>query len=213
MGPLGRFGNAPRALPDVFFLLVGDGYCPKGSWLLDLVPGVFLVLSLTKVLVNGHYEMLVRALNMVGCIFFLRAGSILLTILPDPFPQCLKRAPFESAFHEMWVILAEDPMVVTSLCGHCLFSGHACTLTVVALIWTSIGARFWAVLAWAVLSGEVFFMVACQFHYSCDILWGVVVGACVFFYVMQQGLPSIAGSSASINAGARSTSGSRPKSS
>ena len=169
------FGARPPVLPDLGFELLSLEWCPANTSLLDAVPGYFLLVSISLALLMGHFENLLRGLDMIGLCFFLRGVSILLTILPDPFAPCVIRAPYDSAFAEMLVILRESPMTVTSLCGHCLFSGHACTMTLVALVWTRIGNRPMTALSYVVLALQRVGMVACRFHYTCDVVMGVVV--------------------------------------
>ena len=178
------YGAHPPRLRDVGFDLLPEAWCPEQSWLLDAIPGVFLALSLLVVLAEGRYTTLALAFRMVGLTFFLRGLSILLTILPDPYPKCMRRELFNSTLGEVGKVLAENPMLVTSLCGHCLFSGHACTLSLVALIWQRLDKPLWAATAVLVWAGEVLGMLVCRFHYTCDVVWGIVVAFAVFNYVM-----------------------------
>ncbi len=116
--------------------------------------------------------------------------SIVLTVLPDPYPKCVRREPFASAFWEMLAILREDPAIVTTLCGHCLFSGHTATLTLTALLWRHIGHPVWSALAWALLGAEIFFMIVCRFHYTCDVVWAAMVSCIVFRLILPPVQPA-----------------------
>ena len=117
-------------LPDVGFDIFPN--LEKYGWVPDLIVGLSLVATMTRFIPTPLGPTIFRRwLFFMGVMFFLRAISISITMLPNPYPLCNVTAdvnhPASSAF---MVMIGQQ-----GTCADVMFSGHTFNITICALLW------------------------------------------------------------------------------
>jgi hypothetical protein len=127
-----------KPLPDVGFILLPRIRVPG---LPDLWNAITLLGTLLPVILfhPSRVKIVRRFAAIQGACWLLRAITIMVTILPNPYDTCenTSRAdeiPFLEAFKVMFGFRIT--------CGDVLYSGHAATFTLMALIWQDYGRSF-----------------------------------------------------------------------
>jgi len=126
--------------------------------------------------VSGFFVVARRHMVIHGFIFLIRAVSISSTILPNPDSTC-RPQQFNNFFHATFLFLAGQ----VETCYDCLFSGHAVTMTLSALIFFQYTKNLF--LRWLLLVPLAFslmLIVATRFHYTVDVFYGTAI-AILFF--------------------------------
>jgi hypothetical protein len=192
-----------KPLPDIGFILL-----PKLSVtrLPDLW-NVFIVVStlLPVLLLHPHKVKVIRRYAAIqGTCFLLRSITIMATILPNPYSECVNTSSeTEVAFIEAFRVMAGARIT----CGDVLYSGHAANFTLMAMIWQEYGKTytdspqpmdlydhlehqsippppskfswycsvFFPRLFWLVAVLGYLIIIACRFHYTVDVVVGIVV--------------------------------------
>ncbi|KAL0478870.1 sphingomyelin synthase-related protein [Acrasis kona] len=113
-----------------------------------------------------------RLLIVLGVVFFIRAVSISVTWLPNPFPLC-KASELGNPLVEALLILAAQ----AKTCQDCFFSGHSVAITLSCMLWydylnTKIWIRLLAIPA-AFIGALV--ILLCRFHYTVDVIFGFLI--------------------------------------
>ena len=129
-----------------------------------------------------------RWLVLHGICFILRAITIITTVLPKSNSFCAVAAvsgtPEENILLEALKMIAGQRMA----CGDLLFSGHTVHLTFMGLIFTRYGVgifgkpegvEYFVALCfmWSIVCMGYLTLIATHFHYSCDVVVGVLVTA------------------------------------
>ncbi len=195
-----------KVLPDLGFDLLP---VLREAWLADVWVGAVLLLVVVRFLVRAERRRLFRRwLTCLGCVFLLRAVSIIVTVLPNPLSSCVTTAT-GNPFKEGILIVFQ----VHRTCSDVFFSGHASNLTLAALVFHSSSHKAGHSLVdldpygWAFCSGKplttpdqsdvlrcsaakigvwslaivgYFLIIATRFHYTLDVLLGVALSCLVF---------------------------------
>jgi len=109
-------------IPDLWDRNVGDMYVTL------IVCLTVLRFYLTPILRQTIFR---RWLLVVSVLLLLRGCSIIITLLPDPYPTC--KAPDLDNF---WVDSILILLQIRRTCGDVLYSGHTVNITLAALVWT-----------------------------------------------------------------------------
>jgi hypothetical protein len=178
------------------------------------------------VLFHPHKGKVMRRYAAVqGTCFLLRSITIMATILPNPYEECVNSSrPDEIPLIEAFRVMAG----LRFTCGDVLYSGHAANFTLMALIWQEYGrtytdsptdhphpsggkrgslptvtmdvslmgvqddddplskdvfskqwyvAKFFPGLFWTIAALGYLIIIACRFHYTVDVVVGIVVVA------------------------------------
>jgi hypothetical protein len=127
-----------KPLPDVGFILLPRIRVPG---LPDLWNAMTLLGTLLPVILfhPSRVKIVRRFAAIQGACWLLRAITIMVTILPNPYDTCentsrADEVPFLEAFKVMFGFRIT--------CGDVLYSGHAATFTLMALIWQEYGRSF-----------------------------------------------------------------------
>jgi len=167
--------QSPRlaTLPDVFFKFIPFVDCPALPNSFAVGMGSITILWFAFKLKN--YEGLQRMLLSHSITMLIRTVCNLITLLPDPNPQCQNVIPNDdlNVFVDGFFRVATGGFHV---CGDVFFSGHVALCVVCALGWTYYtNIRFAKVLTWMCVIFESWALIAVRFHYSLDIVFGIWV--------------------------------------
>jgi hypothetical protein len=126
---------------------------------------------------RNHWSSLRSMCFLWGIASMIRGVSMLCTGMPNPSLKCYqlpKMSIWLAPFHMMQFYKSE--IIASELCGTAGISGHGVLLTVVALLWGKIFTKIWILLIpfWAFVAGQFWYMLACRFHYTADLLWALV---------------------------------------
>eukprot|EP00029_Vermamoeba_vermiformis_P006313 TRINITY_DN2437_c1_g1_i1.p1 TRINITY_DN2437_c1_g1~~TRINITY_DN2437_c1_g1_i1.p1 ORF type:complete len:288 (-),score=30.57 TRINITY_DN2437_c1_g1_i1:41-904(-) len=186
-------------LPDMGFDLLPYANICKESMLPSLVLVIFMLATLFCHMIFDKQNGLVnfcRFCILDGIVMSLRATTVALTSLNNPWPQCdycggvdAGHCP-QSLIESIWLTLQKFPLFD---CGDLIFSGHTVHFLLCAFIWDEAGWGFrrraqkfaanglWRALLWIYVLCGVCTLIMCRFHYSVD----VVVGAYISFLVWK----------------------------
>ncbi|ORZ40425.1 hypothetical protein BCR44DRAFT_125312 [Catenaria anguillulae PL171] len=112
-----------------------------------------------------------RILYISGAVYLMRAPSVILTVLPNPYIQCISN-PHPNIF-----IDAIDLMLQRRYsCGDVFFSGHSIFITLVARIYIMYTDNVVIhLLACLFTAGGLFSLVFTTYHYSIDVLFAFTI--------------------------------------
>jgi hypothetical protein len=171
------------------------------------------------VLFHPHKVKVMRRYAAVqGTCFLLRSITIMATILPNPYEECVNSSSSdEIPIFEAFRVMAGFRFT----CGDVLYSGHAANFTLMALLWQEYGrtytdspvlvppkrvslptvtmdvsvmdipdddpndvfskqwyvSKFFPGLFWTIAAVGYLVIIACRFHYTVDVVVGIVVVA------------------------------------
>jgi hypothetical protein len=188
-------GGPKTTLPDQGFAALTP-FIPTDAFFADLALFLMDGVAMLRFLVSRRlrYVFLRRRLFIQGVIFVLRAVSISVTPLPNPYPFC--QAPAQQSGAGITALLIMLGLVKT--CNDVMFSGHAVSITLSALFlyWHADFDRFrggsirdsWLrvvlvvskvviVIGW--MAG-LLTVVGTKFHYSLDVFIGALIAALTF---------------------------------
>ena len=214
-----------KPLPDLGFIILPKLHTVRlpDIWNVLIVVGTIAPV----VLFHPHKVKVMRRYAAVqGTCFLLRSITIMATILPNPYEECVN----SSRADEIPLIEAFRVMAgFRFTCGDVLYSGHAANFTLMALIWQEYGrtytdsppdhshrsvggkrgslptvtmdislmgavddddplskdtfskqwyvAKFFPGLFWTIAAVGYLIIIACRFHYTVDVVVGIVVVA------------------------------------
>ncbi len=127
-----------KPLPDIGFVLLPELNIAR---LPDIWNVVIVVCTMLPVLLFHPHKVKVlrRYAAIQGTCFLLRSITIMATILPNPYTECVNSSHVgEYPLIEAFRIMAG----VRITCGDVLYSGHAANFTLMALIWQEYGRSF-----------------------------------------------------------------------
>ncbi|KAF4709367.1 hypothetical protein FOZ62_029590, partial [Perkinsus olseni] len=134
-------GRTPELLPDLGFYLFPriEILHLADYWNVSMAVGTMVPVVLFH---PERRKVILRFLAIQGSVFLLRSATIIVTLLPQPYPLCVNgSSPDENVFIEAVKIV----LGIRITCGDLLFSGHTANLTLMALIWSEYGYGFLAV--------------------------------------------------------------------
>jgi len=128
--------------------------------------------------------------NSLICV--IRAFSVVFTVAPEPYSYCTnyKIDPQLSVLESIWIkfndnLKGESPFD----CGDVFFSGHMARLAVAAMVWSTYKKSILnKVIMWTFVTFAGIAIIACHYHYTNDVLFGVLIG--VTFWNWYHGLAS-----------------------
>lgn len=171
---INNYLNAPPLLDLGYFLLP---YISTSS-LSDIYMTVMIVVVIVKTFlfqgVSRGLHVVRRWLFIHGICWCLRAVSIAITMLPNPYTQCVP-----PTISNYWInaFLVATSYEVT--CSDLFFSGHTIMMSLATCIWfTYTSSRYVLVrlLIVPVLLGGVFVLISTHFHYTVDVFYGISIG-------------------------------------
>jgi hypothetical protein len=115
-----------------------------------------------------------RWLFIHGICWNLRAISIAITMLPNPYPQCTPPSIYNYYINAFLVATSYE---VT--CSDLFFSGHTIMMSLATCIWfTYTDSRYILIrlLIVPVLLGGIFVLISTHFHYTVDVFYGLSIG-------------------------------------
>jgi hypothetical protein len=134
--------------------------------------------------ISGTFDIVRRVGHMHGCIFLLRAISILVTVLPNPELKCkIERMDYGLSAYQVMAGYKKT-------CFDVLFSGHAAAVTLYGGIWIYYEKRRWLKLLIVpfMIIGYLS-LIATHFHYTVDVLYGFIFGTlifCIYHYMLEE---------------------------
>lgn len=127
-----------KPLPDIGFVLLPELNVAR---LPDIYNLLIVVGTMFPVLIFHPHKVKVfrRYAAIQGTCFLLRSLTIMATILPNPYSECIDSTPVdEIPFLEAFRVMAG----LRITCGDVLYSGHAANFTLMAMIWQEYGKTF-----------------------------------------------------------------------
>ena len=209
-----------KPLPDLGFIILPKLHTVRlpDIWNVLIVVGTIAPV----VLFHPHKVKVMRRYAAVqGTCFLLRSITIMATILPNPYEECVNSSsPDEIPLIEALRVMAG----LRFTCGDVLYSGHAANFTLMALIWQEYGrtytdvplpdhyhgqkrsslptvtmdvsvmgtvthideetyskqwfvSKFFPGLFWTIAALGYLIIIACRFHYTVDVVVGIIVVA------------------------------------
>jgi PAP2 superfamily C-terminal len=157
----------------------------------NLILFIFFPVTIFSILLlNPHRARIAkRSIFILGSVFGLRALAIRITVLPNPYPQCVYEGnTSNSDFYEALKVGIFQRVT----CGDVMFSGHTAAFTFTACFFTqysrtvierlqlerifkssTVGTRWFCVLiSWLIAIFGYFTILMTHFHYSIDIMMG-----------------------------------------
>jgi hypothetical protein len=136
----------------------------------DIAVAVSALVLFTRPLFLGRNCVTVvrRILIVLGTMYLLRAFTVSLTVLPNPFVECHSEREDNVLYNAALVITSQR---VT--CGDVFFSGHTIIFTLSLCTWLTYAPRRFTILKFLATVFNVWSMwilVAAKFHYTIDVL-------------------------------------------
>ena len=135
-------------------------------------------------------QILRRIMYVIGTTFLLRAFTVLLTVLPNPLVECQADIT-NSILYDVFRVLTMQKMT----CGDVFFSGHTIFFTTAILAFSTYSPSSHSTAKHIVHAVSVFGMfalIAEQYHYTIDVMFGYFVTCTVWvLYHYAVFLPSL----------------------
>jgi membrane-associated phospholipid phosphatase len=176
-------------LPDLGFVLLPhvnspqlSDHCLTFMYLLSLIQVVNMSRSSRW---NLDRKMrVVQALKRLalihGSVFIFRGICIVMTMLPNPSPNCQKRITHENVFVSALLI----GMGQNFTCADTFFSGHAVAFTLLALFWNRYLTCTWItiIVVYPMTLIGILSLIATHFHYTSDVFFGIVISVSAWLF-------------------------------
>lgn len=178
-------------LPDPFMFMTRPLYQSLGlpPAFSDYMILVCVALIMARVLTMGQraFTTMRRIAFVTGTVYFLRAMTVVATVLPNPLLEC------ESQWHDN---IPYDAFLIFTLqrtsCGDVFFSGHTIIFTIALCVWTTY-SRSSVMKSVATVAGIVgmLSLIMSSYHYTIDVAVGWAVTSYVWtMYHYAVTLPS-----------------------
>eukprot|EP01102_Stenamoeba_stenopodia_P007281 TRINITY_DN2036_c0_g1_i1.p1 TRINITY_DN2036_c0_g1~~TRINITY_DN2036_c0_g1_i1.p1 ORF type:complete len:312 (+),score=35.60 TRINITY_DN2036_c0_g1_i1:208-1143(+) len=145
--------------------------------------GLMMLITLFRFLYHrSRLDIFRRIMFISGMLYLMRAFTIVITSLPDPFKECgpdYWNVPVDQ--YSLFVIVFQKfkAAIVDGApldCGDVFFSGHTATLTEFSLAWMTYTKNLpMKIFVWMLSAFTVFCMIAAYFHYTLDIVFGFLI--------------------------------------
>jgi hypothetical protein len=146
----------------------------------DLMLTVFIIITFVRFSFIGNTTctILRRMLMTWGTCQFLRAFTVDMTILPNPYPYCLPHIENNVFLHAFYIATRQRVS-----CGDVFFSGHTVSYTMCMLVWLRYSHDLLRVLAPAVSFSGMIIIILSRYHYAIDVIAGFCLCLFVWNYI------------------------------